>query len=925
MKFRSIMGAMVSAALALSPLAATAQSARAPRAAPAAALPAPEIANTKFVLPNGLTVIVHEDHKAPIVSVNVWYHVGSKNEPEGRSGFAHLFEHLMFNGSENYDQDWFKMVEALGATDLNGTTNNDRTNYFQNVPVAALDTILWMESDRMGHLLGAIDQAVLDEQRGVVQNEKRQSENQPYGLAWEMITLATYPQEHPYGHTVIGSMDDLNAAKLDDVHEWFRNYYGPANAVIVIAGDITPAEAKAKVEKYFGHIPPGPPVKQPSVWVNRMDEHTRGKAFDRVPQARLYRVYNVPQTGSADADYLGLLSDVLVSNKSSRLYKRLVYDEQIATNVSAFVDEGVVSSQFMVMITARPGDDLKAVEKALDEELARLLRDGPTAAEMERVRTGRVSGLINGLQRIGGFGGKSDILAQSQVYRGSPDAWKESFRRWQTATPADLRDAGRRWLVDGSYTLEILPFPNYAAGQPQADRSAPPSPGASVAPKFPDVERGTLSNGMKVVVANRPSLPLVSMNMIFDAGYAADQFAKPGTASLAMNMLDEGTRTRDAIAISDELARLGATIGSGSGLDTSAVSLNALKPNLDASLDLYADVILNPAFPEADFERLKRQQIAAIQREKAAPQAVAFRVLPELVYGDGHAYSAPFSGSGTEESVASLTLADMRQFHSTWFHPNNATLVVVGDVTLAEITPKLEARFGSWRPGSTIPQKNLAPVSAPAKPTIYLIDRPGAQQTLIASAVAAPARGDKDDIAISAMNTVLGGAFTSRLNMNLREDKHWAYGAGSFTRDSKGPGLFVAYAPVQTDKTKESFAEIQKELREIVRGRPVSAEELAFAQNSMTLALPGSWETNGAVSGSLVEQILYDLPDDYFDTYSGRIRGLSSTELDRVAARIVKPENMTWVVVGDRAKIEEGLRSFGYDIRLIDGDGNPVR
>ena len=925
MKLRTLMGVLLSSTLALSPMSAAFAQARKPAPAAAAALPAPDIAHTKFQLSNGLTVIVHEDHKAPIVSVNVWYHVGSKNEPQGRSGFAHLFEHLMFNGSENYDQDWFKMVEALGATDLNGTTNNDRTNYFQNVPVAALDTILWMESDRMGHLLGAIDKPVLDEQRGVVQNEKRQSENEPYGIAWEMITKATYPDEHPYGHTVIGSMEDLDAASLEDVKQWFRDYYGPANAVIVIAGDITPAEAKAKVEKYFGDIPPGPPVKQPKAWPNRMIEHTRGQAHDRVAQARLYRVYNVPETGNADTDYLGMLSDVLVSNKTSRLYKRLVYDEQIATAVNAFVDEGEVGSQFMIMVTAKPGSDLKAIEKAVDEEIARVLAEGPTAAELERVRTGRVSNFLRGLERIGGFGGKSDILAQSQVYRGSPDAWKESYRRWQTASANDLREAGRRWLTEGSYTLEILPFPTYAAAATGADRKAPPQPGESVAPRFPAVERGTLSNGMKVVVAPRRGLPLVSMNMLFDAGYAADQFAKPGTASLAMNMLDEGTKSRNALQISDEIARLGAGIGTGNALDYSAVSLNALKPNLDASLDLYADVILNPSFPVADFERLKKLQIASIQREKLQPQGAAFRVLPGLVYGQGHAYSVPFSGSGTEAAVASLTIADLQQFHRTWFHPNNATLIVVGDTSLAEITPKLEAKFAGWRAGAEIPAKNLAPVSPPAKPVVYLIDRPGALQTMIASAVVAPARGSPDDITIQAMNTVLGGAFTSRLNMNLREDKHWAYGAGSFIRDSDGPGLFIAYAPVQTDKTKESFAEIQKELREMVKGRPVSAEELAFAQNSMTLALPGSWETNAAVSGSIAEMVLYDLPEDYFDTYSGKVRATRSTDLDRVAAQVVKPENMTWVVVGDRAKIEDGLKSFGYEVRVIDADGNPVR
>jgi len=922
MFIRKLVSALVVAAMAFSPMAVQA---RAPRAAAVQTIPMPDIAYTRYVLPNGLTLIVHEDHKAPIVSFNVWYHVGSKLEQRGRTGFAHLFEHLMFNGSENHRDDWFPLTEGLGATDMNGTTNQDRTNYFENVPIAAFDTILWMESDRMGHLLGAVDQPVLDEQRGVVQNEKRQGENEPYGLVEEMVTHATYPSDHPYGHTVIGSMDDLNAAKLEDVQQWFRDYYGAANAVIVIAGDITPEEAKAKVEKYFGDIPSGPPTQRPAVNVAKMVGNSRGVAYDRVAQGRLYRVWNIPETGARDTDLLDILSDVLVSNKSSRLYNRLVYRDQTATAVSAFIQDGEIGSQFWVQITARPGDDLTVIEKTLDEEMNRLLTEGPTAAELERVRNARLSGFISGLQRIGGFGGKSDILASSQVFRGSPDAWKETFRRWQSATPAEIRDAARKWLSDGAYTLEVRPFPNYAAAATGVDRhGGPPMPGASVAPRFPAVERGVLSNGMKVIVANRPGLPLVSMSMVLDAGYASDQFGKPGTASLAMNMLDEGTRNRDSVQISDDLARLGAAIGTGSSLDSSFVTLSALKPNLDASLDLYADVILNPSFPATDFARLQRLQIAQIQREKLQPTGAAFRVLPGLLYGQGHAYAAPFSGSGTEASVASLTLSDLQQFHATWFHPNNATLVVVGDITLAELTPKLEAKFSGWRPGAAVPHKNLAAVSPPAKPVIYLIDRPGALQTVLAAAVVSPGRGDPDDIAIAEMNTVLGGAFTSRLNMNLREDKHWSYGAGSFTIDAKGPGLFIAFAPVQTDKTKESFAEMQRELREVARVRGITAQETAFAQGSMTLALPGSWETNQAVQASLVEQYLYNLPDDYFDTYSGRVRALTPADLDRVAKRIVQPDSMTWVVVGDRAKIEAGMRTFGYEVRVIDADGKPV-
>ncbi|MBI3005356.1 MAG: insulinase family protein, partial [Ignavibacteriales bacterium] len=388
-----------------------------------------DIPYQKFVLENGLSLIVHEDRKAPIVAVNLWYHVGSKNEKLGKSGFAHLFEHLMFNGSENFNQDYFQALERVGATDLNGTTNEDRTNYFQNVPTSALDMVLWLESDRMGHLLGAIDQAKLDEQRGVVQNEKRQGENEPYALSEELIVKATYPYGHPYSWTVIGSMEDLNRASLDDVKEWFKTYYGPNNATVVVAGDIDANTALERVKKYFGDIPPGPPIAKFDSWVAKRTGVQRQVAQDRVPQARLYKVWNLAQWGTADVDYLNLVSSLLTSGKTSRLYKRLVYDDQIATQVQTFVDNREIGGQFYITATAKPGGDLKAVEKAVDEELAKLLKSGPTAKELQRVKTEYEARFVRGIERIGGFGGKSDVLAQNNVYGGNPEFFKTTLQR----------------------------------------------------------------------------------------------------------------------------------------------------------------------------------------------------------------------------------------------------------------------------------------------------------------------------------------------------------------------------------------------------------------------------------------------------------------------------------------------------------------
>ncbi len=605
----------------------------------------------RFVLPNGLTLIVHEDHKAPIVAVNVWYHVGSKNEKPGRTGFAHLFEHLMFNGTENYDKDFFGPLEQAGATDMNGTTNEDRTNYFQNVPTNALDLVLWMESDRMGHLTGAISQPKLDEQRGVVQNEKRQGENEPYGKVWDFLTPKVYPANHPYSWSVIGSMEDLDAAKLGDVKDWFQNYYGAANAVVVVAGDIDAKTARQKVEQYFGDIPAGPPVARQQAWVAKRTGSQRGIMQDRVPQARIYKVWNIPGWGTRDGDYLDLVSDILSTGKTSRLYKRLVYDEQIATDVSASLDLHEIGGLFVIQASARPGTDLGRVEKAIDEEMNRFLTAGPTASEMRRVKTQYRAGFIRGVERIGGFGGKSDVLAQGEVYGRRPDYYKVQLGRVAAATPAQILGSARQWLTDGVYNLEVHPFPEYQASKSGADRSKLPNTGAPPDTKFPSLERATLSNGLKVVLAGRSAIPQVRFDLILDAGFAADQSTIPGTASLAMAMLDEGTARRTSLQISDELAQLGANLGTGSKLDVSSVSLEALKENLDPSLAVFADVILNPSFPRTDFERLKKQRIAQIQQEKADPVGLALRVFPGLVYGPGHAYSNPWTGSGTEEST----------------------------------------------------------------------------------------------------------------------------------------------------------------------------------------------------------------------------------------------------------------------------------
>ena len=881
-----------------------------------------DIPYTKYVLDNGLTLLVHEDRKAPIVSVNVWYHVGSKNEKPGKTGFAHLFEHLMFNGSENFNDDYFQAMERVGATNLNGTTNEDRTNYFQDVPRPALDVALWMESDRMGHMLGAVDQAKLDEQRGVVQNEKRQGENQPYAVSYELITKNTFPQGHPYSWTVIGEMEDLDAASLEDVHEWFRTYYGAANAVISIAGDIAPEEARELVERYFGSIPSGPPVARQQSWIARRTGEHRQKVEDRVPQARVMKVWNVPEWGTREAVLLDLATDVLAAGKSSRLYKRLVYEDQIATSATAYIQAQEIAGQVVVQATAHRDGKLAEVEATLDEEVREFLQSGPTEDELARAKMDHKARFIRGAERIGGFGGKSDILARNEVYVGDPSHYKKMLAWAEDATAEDIRSTAAEYLSDGVYVLEIHPAPERRVSESKVDRSKLPSASGFPEFTFPATSETELSNGLKVVHADVRSIPTLEMALIFDAGFAADQLGKLGLSRMTAEMLDEGTEGLSSLEISDEATRIGARISSSASLDTASVSLSALSERLEESLDLLAEVVLRPSFPQQELDRLKRLRVAGIQQELAQPFTVGLRLLPGLIFGDDHAYAAPMTGSGTVESVTSLTRDDVVSFHRTWYRPSNATLVVVGDVPLATLRPMLEERFGGWTGDGELPKLEIGKVEAADGRSVYLVDKPGALQSVILAGLPAPPTNNPDEISIETMNSILGGSFTSRINMNLREDKHWAYGARSTLIDAVGPRLFMAYAPVQTDKTKESMIEMDRELRDILGPRPPEAEELEKAQRNRTLRLPGQYETKRAVLGALVKILKHGLPEDYFETYADRMRAVSLDDVESAAEQIVRPDSVVWVVVGDLAEIEAGVRELGFaDMRRLSPEG----
>ncbi|HKQ73844.1 MAG TPA: pitrilysin family protein [Blastocatellia bacterium] len=888
----------------------------------------PKIPHEKYTLSNGLTVILHEDHATPIVAVNLWYHVGSKNERRGRTGFAHLFEHMMFQGSTHHDTDYFQALESVGATDLNGSTDNDRTNYFQNVPSHALERTLWVEADRMCCLLPAMTKERLDNQREVVKNERRQRvDNQPYGLVEERMDAAMYPPHHPYSWPVIGYMEDLTAASKEDVENFFKEYYTPNNCTLVIVGDINIPKTKAMVEKYFGPIPPGPPLGRGREWVPELQREVRLSMDDQAPMPRLYIAWHSPARFTAGEANLDLLSSIMGQGKSSRLYKRLVYDLKLAQDVSVDSLAQEIAGKFTITVTAAPGKTLDEIEPLVWEEVEKVRAAAPTEEEVERVRTSLLAGMLRGLEHIGGFDGKSDLLANYQTYLGDPNFLEKDFARYYAVTPATIHAAARRWLHEGRAVMRVTPMPNYAAGKEASgfDRAKTPPLGDAVALALPALQRVKLSNGLEIVLAESHKTPTVQLNLIVRGGWSADPKTKLGLSSFTAALQTEGTATRSALQISDETERLGAELSSGSFLDSVTVSLNALKSRLEPSITLWADVILNPSFPQAEVERKREQTLGRIFSEKGVPEALAARVLPMLLYGDDHPYAQPLTGSGTPESVKAFMRDDLANYHRAWFKPNNAVLVVTGDTTLKEITPLLEKVFAEWKPGNT-PKIIIPSREQPKQTVIYLIDKPGAAQSVIIGGHLLAPRSDPDSTPFEVLNALLGGQFTSRINMNLREEKGYTYGAGTFPFLAKGQGVLLLFAPVRTDVTKESLQELMKELREIRGARPVTMDEVKFAQSNLTMSLPGQYETASGIAQKISDIVTYNLPDNFYSKYPAVVNSTTPEGLTALAKKLLLPEQMALLIVGDRAVIEPKIKELNLgQINYIDADGKPTK
>ncbi len=912
----------------------------------------PDLKVETYTLPNGLTVILHEDHTTPFVGVNLWYKVGSKDEKPGRTGFAHLFEHLMFQGSQHHDKEYFGPLEKLGAQ-INGSTSTDRTNYYEALPTNGLETALWLESDRMGFLLPALSQAKLDNQRDVVKNERRQRvDNVPYGIAEERLDELVYPPDHPYHHSVIGSMADLSAASLADVSTFFRTYYSPNNASLTLAGDIDPVRAKMLVEKYFGPIPRGPDVAKLEPRVPVLAGSKTLALTDAVQLSRTQLVWPTVAVGDKDEAALDTLAAILGQlPNENRLFRALQYDKQLAANVSAYHFTSVLAGTFGVSITPQKGRNLDDLIAIADAEIARLKADGPTEDEVRKVKNSIEGRFVIGLQTAQA---KADFFNRYNVTYGDPLAYKKELRDAYAVTAEDVKRVANKYLVANRVRLDVNPGPktprpeetpvDRSAQAPLAsvppasvkdtfDRAVEPIPGPNPAFTPAPVERRKLSNGLEVLIAERHNLPIVGLNLVVKGGGTLVPPGKEGLASLTGDLLTEGTTSRDAIQLAGELAELGASINGGGGPESCSLSLTTLTRQLPRALDIYTDVLLRPSFPEKELERLRTQRLAALLRLADSPPAIAGLVFPRLLYGDAHPYGRP--NAGTPKSVKGLTRDDVVSFYRTLFVPNNAALVVVGDVTPDAIMPVLESALKDWKPGSPVAQSLPEPPAS--KPvTVYLVDKPGAAQSILTVGQVGVSRSTPDYFPLTIMNAILGGQFSSRINLNLREDKGYTYGARSSFAFSKGPGPFEAGAPVKTEDTRPALIELIKELTDITGPRPATDAELAFAKDRVIKGFPARFESiggggrrgggGGGIAGTLAELVLYDLPSDYFTTYRDRVEAVTQADVHRVAKKYLDPSRMAILIVGDRAKVEPAIKDlpFAKVITVLDTEGNPL-
>jgi len=888
----------------------------------------PKVSFEKYTLPNGLQVILHIDRKLPVVHVNQWYHVGSQNEKIGRTGFAHLFEHMMFQGSKHAEGEYFSYIEKAGANlfegGVNGTTSWDRTNYFATVPSGNLENVLWLESDRLATLPDALTKAKLDNQRDVVKNERRQGlENQPYGRWVKLVMENMYPYRHPYSNDVIGSHEDLTAASVDDVREFFKTYYTPNDLSLVIAGDFDPAEAKRLVEKYFGVIPAGPALDRPPRDMPKFDSEKIVEVSDRVPQERTYFSWHTPaffDPGDADLD---LTATILTDGLSSRLNKVLVYDKQVASDTVSFQWSKENSSNFVVWVTARPGAKLSQIEQIVTDEIARLAKDGPTPAELNRAKTKWEFGFVTGLERIGGFGGKADLLNQYNTFLGDPNKFEADVARHRNATVESVRDTVAKWLNTRNRLLvRFHPESSGRESQIALDRSKQPPLGGDRAFMVPPVKTAKLENGMEVFVVERNDLPKVAVRIVTKAGSVGDPEGKDGLADLTVQTMKRGTRTRTALEIEDALGDLGTSIFGGADREDSSASFEVLKRNLSPALGIFTDVVRNPVFPDAEIDREKKQRLDALAQDSQDPNAIASRVGQMLAFGPDHPYGRP--GNGLPSTVQKLTREDFARFHEKFWKPGSSALIFVGDITLDEAKSLAQQNFGSWSGGAapTVPIPAPRPVG-PGK--VYLVDRQDAAQTIVSQVLPGAPRQTEDYYAINLADAVWGGGFGTRLNLNLREEKGYSYGVFSFPVFLSKYGAWVSSGGVQTNKTKESVEEFVKELKYLAGEKPITEKELSNAKANRIRGYAQQFESLSRMADQIANLWAYGLPMSELQRETTELERAPLSAVNAAAQKYAAVGGVTTLLVGDRSKIEAGIRELKIgEIVILDAEGKPI-
>ncbi len=875
----------------------------------------------KYKLANGLEVILSEDHRLPIVALNLWYHVGPANEKPGRTGFAHLFEHMMFQGSKHVGGQPIKVLETAGATQNNGTTGFDRTNYFETLPADRLEFGLWFESDRMAFLLDTLTARNLANQRDVVRNERRQGENKPYKLVQEELFRQLFPSGHPYHGSIIGSHADIESVCLKDVHEFCKQYYVPNNATLALVGDFDSANAKRLIEKYFGPIPAGEPVPKLDVRTRPIRSPRRLTVTDMVELPRVYKAWLTAPIFHPDNAQAEILAHVLGGGRSSRLYQKLVYEKQIAQDVHTGNQSMMLGSVFMLVATPKPGVAIEELEKALDAELAALQASGPTIEELQRAKNSIQTGFVFGLEEPGGFRGVADRLNTYNHYLGDPGYFTSDLERFNAVTAADVQRIARQLTSDTGITVWGVPGPKVLKDVPKRTdaevdvehgstltnsewRSVAPKPLQRKLQELPMHLSFALPNGLQVLFLEQHHVPAIAATLVTLGGSAANPTKLSGLASFTADMLIRGTSRRSQSQLSEEIERLGASLDSSSNSDASTVSLRVLKKNIDVAFDLLSDVARNPAFEPEEVERLRRERLTMIAQLHDSPEMVANEAFVAELYGPAHPFG--YLEIGTEASNNAIHREDLTGFHSTAFTPEGSTLVLAGAVSELEARTLVEEYFGSWS-GSLC----ISPAVDPAENRsrrVVIVDRPGAPQTQLVMGQIGVARNQPDYATFELMNTIAGGMFSSRINTNLREVHGYTYGAKSRFAYRRTPGPFSISAAIRTDATAAAVNEVFREIA-MLREGPVREEELAIAKEHLGRSVISRFQTIASGVSSIAELFVYGLNDDEHRRTMEKISAITAADVQR-AANYLDPESIVVVAVGDASNIEAELREL---------------